>query len=89
MLNEQDKQRICEISRKYHAQKVLLFGSSLQSEQIAGDIDLAVEGIRPEDFLLYYGELMIALSKPVDVIDLAGDSRFKRLVRSEGAILYG
>ena len=89
MISEKDKQRVFEISKKYHVQRVLLFGSSLRDDQTAADIDLAIEGIRPEDFFGYYGELMLALSKPVDLIDLEGDSQFKRLIRREGTVLYG
>lgn len=89
MIDDRDKQRICDISKKYRAQKVWLFGSSLQADRMAADIDLAVEGIEAEDFFFYYGELMIALSKPVDLVSLEGDSRFQQLIRQEGAVLYG
>lgn len=89
MIDDRDKKRICEISKKYRAGKVWLFGSSLQADRVAADIDLAVEGIRPQDFFFYYGELMFALSKPVDLVSMEGDSRFQRLIRKEGAVLYG
>ena len=55
----------------------------------ARDIDIAVEGISARDFFRFYGELMFALSKPVDVVDLSGDSKFLDLVRREGVPLYG
>jgi hypothetical protein len=32
---------------------------------------------------------MFALSKPVDVIDLTGTSKFIRIVQKEGILLYG
>ena len=89
MIAEHDKSIIKYISEKYHAKRVLLFGSSIDSSKESNDIDIAVEGILPVDFYAYYGELMFALSKPVDIIDLAGESKFKKLVRMEGELLYG
>jgi len=68
---------------------VLLFGSSLNSEKESQDIDIAIEGILPKDFFSYYGDLILALSKPVDVIDLSEKSKFSELILQEGALLYG
>lgn len=89
MISESDKRKIREISEKYHAKRVLLFGSSLDVARESHDIDIAVEGISPEDFFKYYGDLMLKLSKPVDVIDLSGSSKFTELVQQEGVVLYG
>ena len=89
MLDEKDKKIIQEISKKYHAHRVLLFGSSLDATKKNRDIDIAVEGISQKDFFRYYGELLFALSQPVDVIDLAGTSKFIELIKQEGVLLYG
>ena len=89
MISESDKRKIREVSKKYHAKRVLLFGSSLDVTRESQDIDIAVEGISPEDFFKYYGELMLKLSKPIDVIDLSGSSKFTKLIQQEGVILYG
>jgi predicted nucleotidyltransferase len=87
MITSEEKKTICDISEKYRAKLVLLFGSSLVG---AGhDIDLAVEGVLPSKFYDFYGELMFALTKPVDLIDLAGTSKFVEMVRKEGVPLYG
>ena len=88
MLAEKDKIIIQEISKKYHAKRVLLFGSSLDSTKESRDIDIAVEGIPPMDFFRYYGELLFALSKPVDIIDLADDSKFTSIIKREGVPIY-
>ena len=71
MLTEKDKTTIREISKKYSAKRVLLFGSGIDPKIESSDIDIAVEGISHGDFFRYYGELLFALTKPVDVIDLA------------------
>ena len=87
MIAVEDKKHIREISEKYHARRVLLFGSSLSAD--GNDIDLAVEGVAPEKFFDFYGELMFSLTKPVDLIDLGSVSKFVDMVRQEGVLLYG
>ncbi len=89
MITESEKRTIKEISERYSVKRVLLFGSSLISGKESRDIDLAVEGISPKDFFRYYGDLMLGLSRPVDVIDLSESSKFTKLIRQEGIPLYG
>lgn len=89
MISERDKKIICELSEKYHVKRVLLFGSSADPSKEGRDIDLAVDGINPKEFFKYYGRLMLKLSKPVDLIDLAETSKFVTLVKKEGIPIYG
>ncbi|MCK4696590.1 MAG: hypothetical protein KAT74_12545 [Candidatus Cloacimonetes bacterium] len=89
MITKEDRKIIQEISRKYHAKRVILFGSSLSPDKDSRDIDIAVEGIDPYKFFKYYGDLIFSLSKPVDVIDLTGTSKFIQMIRKEGVLLYG
>lgn len=89
MISDVDQQQIRAVCRKYGVKRALLFGSSLDASRDAHDIDLAVEGVAPQEFFRFYGELMFALSKPVDVIDLSGRSKFLDLVRRDGVSLYG
>jgi len=89
MISEADKSLIRGICQKYNATRVLLFGSSLAEDRASRDIDIAVDGVAPRDWFKFWGELLCALSKPVDVIDLSGHSRFVDLVRREGVVLYG
>jgi len=89
MIKETDKEIIRKISKKYHAKRVLLFGSSLSSDCESHDIDIAVEGISNKDFYGYYGELICALYKPIDVVDLSGTTKFIKLIQAEGVKLYG
>ena len=88
MITDTDKKIIEQLARKYHAKRVVLFGSSLSSTQEYRDIDIAVEGIGGKDFYTFYGELLCALSKPVDVIDLSKKTRFIELILREGIPLY-
>lgn len=89
MITEKDKKTIQEISEKYSVKRVVLFGSSLDAKKKSRDIDIAVEGIASRDFFRYYGELLFALSKPIDIVELSGTSKFVNLIRHEGVILYG
>ncbi|TAN61888.1 hypothetical protein EPN16_02630 [bacterium] len=89
MITESEKRIIREVSEKYSVKRVLLFGSSITCEKESWDIDLAVEGLSPADFFKYYGDLMLKLSKPVDVIDLSRPSKFTKMVKQEGILLYG
>jgi predicted nucleotidyltransferase len=89
MITEKDKTIIQELSKKYHAKRVLLFGSGLDQKRKSNDIDIAVEGIPHKDFFKYYGDLLLQLSKPVDIIDLDGSSKFIDLIKQEGKLLYG
>jgi uncharacterized protein len=89
MISDADRALVRSICQKYSAKRVLLFGSSLDETRAGRDIDIAVEGVAPRDWFRFWGELLCALSKPVDVIDLSGDSQFVDLVRREGVVLYG
>jgi len=89
MISQEDKAMIVKIARRYDVKGVLLFGSSTDPNRVASDIDLAIEGITPAKFFDFYGELMFALSKPVDLVELSRDSKFNRLIYCEGVRLYG
>jgi predicted nucleotidyltransferase len=88
MITDTDKKIIEQTARKYHAKRVVLFGSSLSPAREYRDIDIAVEGIKEKDFYTFYGELLCALSKPIDIIDLSKKTRFVELVLREGIPLY-
>ena len=89
MINKEDKLKIIELSKKYGISRVFLFGSSLDDSMKANDIDIAVEGLKGNNFFKFYGELIFSLSKPVDVIDLANESKITDIIYSEGLQLYG
>ena len=88
MISAADKANIRTLAKRFGVGRVLLFGSSLEADGGEKDVDLAVEGIRPEDFFRFYGELVFRLPRPVDLVDLSTDSKFTRLIRSEGISLY-
>ncbi len=87
MITDKDRASIQAIARKYQVSKVLLFGSSLSAHVESRDIDIAIEGLADKDYFAFYGELMCALSKPVDVVDLSKKSKFVDMVLREGVPL--
>jgi predicted nucleotidyltransferase len=89
MISEIDRNTIIQMARRYGARRVLLFGSSLNSDREARDIDIAVDGVSPEMFFKFYGDLIFNISKPVDVVDLSQPGEFTSLIRQEGISLYG
>jgi len=88
MVSEQDTNTIIELAKRYNVGRVLLFGSSADPERQAADIDLAVQDIDPGQYFYLYGDLILKLSKPVDLVDLSRDTKFNRLILRDGIPLY-
>lgn len=89
MISENDRETIIGCARKFKVGSVFLFGSSLDKSAQARDIDIGIKGINPRDFFKFYGELIKNLSKPVDVVDLSGESPFNKLVEEKGMNILG
>ena len=89
MITDGDKAIIVGLAERYGVKKILLFGSGALPQAEAQDIDLAVEGVSPGEFFRFYAELLLGLSKPVDLIDLSCESAFASLVRRDGVVVYG
>lgn len=88
MINEKDKNTIIESAKKYDVKYVMLFGTSA-SDAESNDIDIAVKGIKPENFFKFYAEVFKKATKPVDLIDLNEKSAFNALVEKNGIRIYG
>ncbi len=89
MISEKDKKIIVDLAKKYKAKRVILFGSASKNTLESRDIDLAVEGIPDKLFFKFYSELIFKLSKPVDLVDLKGKSKFTEIITAEGIQIYG
>jgi predicted nucleotidyltransferase len=87
MLSTADKQMIADLAAKYGLKGIFLFGSAAGTAASYRDIDLAVEGVRPQDFFRLYGELLSRLSRPVDLIDLDEPNPFTRFLKEEGKLV--
>lgn len=89
MISESDKKIIIQYAEKYNVAAIILFGSSLEKNKKANDIDLGVKGIEPRLFFKFYAELFKHLSKPAHLIDLSKKSLFNDLVEETGVQIYG
>jgi len=89
MISEKEKEVITGCAIRYNVERVLLFGSSLEEDSGANDIDLGVKGIEPGLFFKFYGELIKRLSRPVDVVDLSQNTLFTQLVEKNGLRIFG
>lgn len=89
MITDKEKEIIIQYAKKYNISSVYLFGSSIDENSQANDIDLAVKGIAPKLFFKFYGELLRNLSKPVDLVDLSKKSLFNEIVEEKAIKIYG
>jgi predicted nucleotidyltransferase len=84
-------EQAARILREAGATEVYVFGSAVDpDEQLPGhepqDLDLAVEGLRPEIYFDTLGELMWQLRMPVDLIPLDSPSPFVKRLRKSGSL---
>ena len=86
---DRELKKIASISKEFGAKKVLLFGSCLEDIESARDIDIAVSGIKPQEFFKYYGKVSMAVDDEVDIIDLDDirEHLYKRVL-SKGQVIY-
>ena len=81
------KATILDIAQKYTFTHLYLFGSARTLDDTYNDIDLAVEGLPAVDYFRFYGELLLALNIPVDLVDMSLNTQFTKLIYSESEIL--
>ena len=89
MISERDRTTIVALARRYGAATVWLFGSNAEHRRRGRDLDLAVEGVAPGKFFQFVGNLMLSLSRPVDVVALGKRSKLSTLIRRDGVRVYG
>jgi len=88
MISAEMEEIIRECASEFDVKRVWIFGSSLEDDPAARDIDLAVEGISPEMFFKFYARLFMALPKPVDLVDLSQDTPIASIIRAKGVSIY-
>ena len=67
--------------------EIYLFGSlGTGTTQQGSDIDIAVRGIRPEEFFTIYGELITQLQHQVDLVDLDLQADFGQVLAESGSL---
>ncbi len=88
MISEKDKAIILKYAKKYNLSTVILFGSCVDREN-PNDSDIGIKGIEPELFFRFYGDLLLEITMPIDVVNLDKDNSFNKLIEREGMKLYG
>ena len=88
MISQNLIQAVRNCAEEFGVKAVWLFGSSLEDENQATDIDLAVEGLDPAKFFDFYGRLYFELPKPVDLVDLSQNLPISIVVRTKGVRIY-
>ena len=88
MISEKDKAIILKYAKKYNLITVILVGSCVDRED-PNDIDIGIKGIEPELFFRFYGDLLLEITMPIDVVNLDKDNSFNKLVEKEGMKVYG
>lgn len=86
MIKRKEKEIICKLAKKYQAKSIILFGSAVDKKKY-NDIDLGVKGVSAERYFDFYGQLISALAKPIDLINLDSPSKFVFLIEKYGVTL--
>lgn len=87
---ERELGKIIGISKEFDVEKVLLFGSCLEDVESAQDIDIAIEGVKPEKFFEMYGKILGAVDTEIDLIPLEDTRKhFYKRILEEGRLIYG
>ncbi len=74
-------------AKEFGIKKLYLFGSAAETENFR-DIDLACEGLKGLNLLLFAGEIENEILMNVDVIDIEEDNPFNRVIRPKLKLLY-
>ena len=86
-----DAQRIARLLRRHGASRVVGIGSVFAPDRRftpRSDIDLAVEGLRPDCFFRVSAHACALTDFPLDLIPIeAASATFRRIVREEGVEL--
>lgn len=76
-------------AHKWDLDRVWLFGSLARgTATLDSDADLAVEDLRPRDYLSAFGDLENDLPIPCDLVRLEDAPRVRARVEREGVLLY-
>jgi predicted nucleotidyltransferase len=90
MTISQELKHAVRVAQKHGVGKLYLVGSALHpGKKPPQDLDFAVADVPPGTFFKFYGELLLAVSRRVDLIDLSGArTKFKTIVLKEARLLY-
>jgi len=79
------------LGEKYNLQRIYLFGSIVNQEtfHLNSDIDLAVEGLKSDEYLEAWGDLEDILNHKFDLVQIEkADNNLKVIIEHEGVVIY-
>ena len=84
---QDDIDMAARILREAGAREVFVFGSAGREEQRPGsDLDLSVRGLPPERFFDAMSRVALAISRPIDLIDLDERNPFTEYLERKGEL---
>ncbi len=86
---QMDIQKATDILKENGASQVFIFGSIVNGKfNENSDIDIAIKGLKPQDFYKVASILMFELENEFDLIDLDDESnRFSQMLLKVGGLL--
>ena len=84
---EEKIQKAVALARAYGATRFILFGSGLEEQTEANDLDLACDGVPGWKLFELGARLEEELEVSLDLIPLSPPSRFTRLIEARGRVL--
>jgi len=88
MLNKRKKlKKIIFLAKQYNISRLILFGSFLNDDIEANDIDLACDGINDWKLFELAARIEDELKIPVDLIPLSPPNRFTKYILKKGKVL--
>lgn len=90
MISEPELEKAIGLAKKYDIGQLFLVGSALYKKaEDVNDYDFAIRDYPPGIFFRFYGSLLMAMSKNVDLIDLSGETtKFTEIILKEGRLIY-
>lgn len=86
-LKDDQVEKIIELGKLYGASRLILFGSTLDAPETAGDIDLACDGVPGWKLYEMAARIEEELNIPLDIVPLTPATRFTRVVVKKGRVL--
>lgn len=80
--------KIIGTAKAFGAERLILFGSSLEETRESRDIDIACDGVPGWKLYALAARLEEELHMPLDLVPLSPPSRFTRHIESKGKLIY-
>lgn len=80
-------ERIIALAKLYGATRLILFGSAVETPDIARDVDIACDGVQGWKLYELAAKLEDELHTSLDIVSLSPPNRFTRHIELKGKVL--